>query len=101
VRQWFDEIRTRNYPVQRFSNTQEGSEPFAKFSTLLFFSAGYKSIDLIRSAWKRFVLIVEPLQFHDSPDDQVNRQDRAAARGLSLLVWEVFMIFPRFKRGIK
>jgi hypothetical protein len=27
---------------------------------------GYKSADLIRSAPKRFVLIVQPLQFHDS-----------------------------------
>jgi hypothetical protein len=51
-------------PVQRFSNTQAGSEPFAKFSTLLLFSTGYKSVDLIRSAWKRFVLIVQPSQFH-------------------------------------
>jgi hypothetical protein len=55
-------------PVQRFSNTQVGSEPFGKCSTLLLFSAGYKSVDLIRSAWKRFVLIVQPLQFHDSLD---------------------------------
>jgi hypothetical protein len=29
---------------------------------------GYKSVDLIRSAWKRFVLIVQPLQFHDNLD---------------------------------
>jgi hypothetical protein len=43
-----------------------GSEPFAKFYTLLLFSTGYKSVDLIRSAWKRFVLIVQPLQFHYS-----------------------------------
>jgi len=54
--------------VQRFSNTQAGSEPFAKFATLLFFSTGYKSVDLIRSALKRFVLIVQPLQFHYSLD---------------------------------
>ena len=52
--------------VQRFSNTQEGSEPFGKFSTVLFFSLGYKSLDLTRSAWRRFVLIVQPLQFHYS-----------------------------------
>jgi len=50
--------------VQRFSNTQVGSEPFAKFSTLLLFPTGHKSIELIRSAWKWFVLIVQPLQFH-------------------------------------
>jgi hypothetical protein len=54
--------------VQRFSDTQAGSEPFRKFSTLLLFSAGDKSVDLIRSAWKRFILIVQPLQFHDSLD---------------------------------
>jgi hypothetical protein len=29
------------------------------------FSMGYKSLDLIRSARKRCVLIVQPLQFHD------------------------------------
>jgi hypothetical protein len=57
---------TMSERVQRFSNTQAGSEPFGKFSTLLLFSMGYKSIDLIRSAWKRFVLIVQPLQFHYS-----------------------------------
>jgi len=27
-----------------FSNTQGGSEPFGKFSTVLFFSLGYKSL---------------------------------------------------------
>jgi hypothetical protein len=54
--------------VRRFSNTRVGSEPFAKLHTLLLFSTGYKSVDLIRSAWKRFVLIVQPLQFHYSLD---------------------------------
>jgi hypothetical protein len=48
------------FPAQRFSNTQEGSEAFAKFCTLLLFSTGYKSVDLLRSAWKRFVLIMQP-----------------------------------------
>ncbi|MFZ0200207.1 MAG: hypothetical protein WAL05_13525, partial [Candidatus Sulfotelmatobacter sp.] len=38
--------------VQRFSNTQAGSESFGKFSTLFLFSTGYKSVDLICSAWK-------------------------------------------------
>ncbi len=38
--------------VQRFSNTRVGSERFGKCSTLLLFSAGYKSVDVIRSAWK-------------------------------------------------
>jgi hypothetical protein len=38
--------------VQRFSKTQVGSEPFGKVCTLLLFSTGYKSVDLIRSAWK-------------------------------------------------
>jgi hypothetical protein len=54
--------------VRRFNNTQVGYEPFAKFYTLLLFSAGYKSLDLIRSARNRFVLIAQPLQFHDSLD---------------------------------
>ena len=58
--------------VQRFSNTQAGSEPFGEFSTLFYFSTGYKSVDLIRSAWKRFVLIVQPLQFHYIRDDRSN-----------------------------
>ena len=31
---------------------------------LYLFSTGYKSVGMIRSAWKRFVLIVQPLQFH-------------------------------------
>ena len=31
---------------------------------------GYKSVDLIRYDWKRFVLIVKPLQFHYSPVSQ-------------------------------
>jgi len=47
-----------------FSNTQGSSEPFEKVSTLFLFSTGYKSVDSIRSAWKRFALIVQPLQFH-------------------------------------
>jgi hypothetical protein len=42
-----------------------GSAPLGKFSTPLLFLTGYKSFDLIRSAWKRSVLIVRPLQFHD------------------------------------
>ena len=54
------------FPVQRFSSSTVGSEPFGKFSTILLFSTGYKSVDLLRSAWKRFVLIVQPLQFHYS-----------------------------------
>jgi hypothetical protein len=33
---------------------QTSSEAFAKFFTLLLFSMGYKAVDLIRSAWKRF-----------------------------------------------
>src|SRR5260370_38549697 len=59
-------VKLARQRVQRFSNTQVGSEPFAKFSTLLLFPTGYKSVALIRSAWKRSVLIVQPLQFHDS-----------------------------------
>jgi len=41
-----------NVPVRRFSNTQEGSEPFGRLFTLLLFSTGYKSVDLSRSARK-------------------------------------------------
>jgi hypothetical protein len=62
----------RTYDVQRFSNTPWDSEAFAKVSTLLLFATGYKSVDLIRSAWKRFVLIVQPLQFHYSLEDCAN-----------------------------
>jgi hypothetical protein len=61
---WVQRLMSKR--VQRFSNTQEGSEPFAKFSTLFLFSMVYKSVVLIRSAQKRFVLIVQPLQFHYS-----------------------------------
>ncbi len=57
------------FPVQRFSSSTAGSEAFRKFSTLLLFSTGYKSVDLIRSAWKRFVLIVQLLQFHYNVDE--------------------------------
>src|SRR6266852_9045856 len=35
---------------RRILSSQDGSEPFGKFSTLLLFSTGYKSVDLIRSA---------------------------------------------------
>jgi hypothetical protein len=66
MQQHSTKLRASIVLVQRFSNTQAGSEPFAKFSTLLLFSTGYKSDDLIRCAWKRCVLIVQPLQFHDN-----------------------------------
>src|SRR6266567_7682408 len=55
--------------VQWFSNTQAGSEPFGKFCTVLLFSTGYKRGDVIRSACTRFVLIVQPLQFHYSLEE--------------------------------
>jgi hypothetical protein len=62
----------------RLSNTQEASEPFGKLCTLLLFSAGYKSLDLIRSAPKRSVLIVQPLQFHYSIGDHAPEPLKAA-----------------------
>jgi hypothetical protein len=55
--------RTNDLGIMR---TQVGSELLAEFYTLLFFSAGYKSVGLICSAWKRLVLIVQSLQFHYS-----------------------------------
>jgi hypothetical protein len=39
-------------PAQWFSSSTVGSEPLGKFSTLLYSSTDYKSVDLIRSAWK-------------------------------------------------
>ena len=42
---WVQRLMSKR--VQRFSNTQVGYEPFAKFYALLLFSAGYKSVDLI------------------------------------------------------
>ena len=60
------------FQVQRFSSSTVGSEAFGEFCTLLLFSTGYKSVDLIRSAWKRSVLIVQPLQFHYGLDDRAN-----------------------------
>jgi hypothetical protein len=36
---------------RRILSSQVGSEPFGKFSTVLLFSTGYKSVDLIRSVW--------------------------------------------------
>jgi len=47
------------FPVQRFS-----TEPFGKFSTLLLFPTGYKSVDLIRGSYKTSALNVELLQFY-------------------------------------
>jgi hypothetical protein len=68
-------IRTLGTGVSPYNGLaiQASSEAFAKFSTLLLFSMGYKAVDLIRSAWKRFVLIVQPLQFHDSLEDGAKR----------------------------
>jgi hypothetical protein len=40
---------------------------------------GYKSTDLICSAWKRFVLIVQPLQFHDSLEYGANQEGQTEA----------------------
>jgi hypothetical protein len=65
---WDREARAKKNEIENGASCDEtvGSAPFRKFSTLLLFSTGYKSVDLIRSAWKRSVLIVRPLQFHDS-----------------------------------
>ena len=63
-----NEDRSTRGPLDAsLSNTRAGSEPLATFSTLLLLSTGYKSVDLICSALKRFVLIVQPLQFHYIP----------------------------------
>jgi hypothetical protein len=62
----FNRLHSANLPVHGFSSSTVGSEPLGKFSTLLLFSTGYRTVDLICSAWKRFVRIVQPLQFHYS-----------------------------------
>ena len=51
---------------RRILSSHAGSEPFGKFSALLLFSTDYKSVNLIRSAWKWFVLNMELLQFYYS-----------------------------------
>jgi hypothetical protein len=71
------------FPARRFSNTQAGSERFAKFSSLLLSSTGYKSVDLIRSAWKRFVLILQPLQRYYSGHLHARHQQGQAGRSES------------------
>jgi hypothetical protein len=48
-----------------------GPASFAQSYALLLFSTGYKSVELNRSVWNRFVLIVQPLQFHDSLDHRI------------------------------
>jgi hypothetical protein len=40
---------------------------------------GCKSADLIRSVWKRLVLFVQPLQFHDSQEDGANQKGQTEA----------------------
>jgi hypothetical protein len=45
-------LQRGNITVQWFSSSQAGSEPFRKFSTLLLFSTGYKSVHFIGSVWK-------------------------------------------------
>src|SRR6266567_5308111 len=56
------------------------------------FSSSYKSVDLICSARKRSVLIVQPLQFHDSPDDRSTGQPARSRRRESLVVAAAFKI---------
>ena len=53
-------------PVQRFSNTQVGSEPLGKFSTLLDSSTAYKNSNSHRYDPFRPVLNMELLQFYYS-----------------------------------
>jgi hypothetical protein len=77
-------LQAPDIPVQWFSSSIVGSEPFGKFSTLLLFSTGYKSVDLIRSACRRFVLIVRPLQFHYSLDDRANLNRVPLRLGISV-----------------
>jgi hypothetical protein len=72
------------FPVQRFSSSTVGFEPFGKFSTLLLFSTGYKSVDLIRSVWDPFVLIVQPLQFHYSLEHRADAKPDLFRRARAL-----------------
>jgi hypothetical protein len=46
------ELNPQGAKHRRILSSQPGSEPFREFPTLLFFSTCYKSVDLIRSAWK-------------------------------------------------
>jgi hypothetical protein len=54
------------FPVQWFSSTQAGSDPFRKFSTLFYFSMGYKGADVRRYDPICFVLSIGLLQFYYS-----------------------------------
>ncbi len=54
------------FPVHRFSSSQEDSDPFRKFSTLLDFSTSYQPNVLIRFRVICSVLIMELLQFYYS-----------------------------------
>jgi len=52
--------------ARRILSTQKGSDPFGKFSTLLYFSTAYKSDELNRYGLICTVLTMELLQFHYS-----------------------------------
>jgi DNA invertase Pin-like site-specific DNA recombinase len=88
------------FQVQRFSSSTAGSEPLGKFPTLLLFSTGYKSVDLIRSAWKRFVLIVQPLQFHDSDTSLPHGEMLFQIIG-AIAQWERSLIAERVRAGLQ
>jgi len=54
------------FPVQWFSSSRAGSEPFGKFSTLFAFSTAYKAHVLICYDPKCSILSIELLQFYYS-----------------------------------
>jgi len=55
------------FPVQRFSSTQEGSEPFVELCTLPYLPIAYQPSVLIVYGWICSVLSMELLQFYYSP----------------------------------
>jgi hypothetical protein len=56
--------------VRRILSTQKGSDPFGKFSTLLYFSTAYKSDESSRHGLICTVLTIELLQFYYSGFEQ-------------------------------
>jgi len=52
--------------ARRILSSTPGSEPFGKFSTLLYFSTGYQHVDSHRHDLFRRVLNMELLQFYYS-----------------------------------
>jgi hypothetical protein len=71
MRYWESSKRNSNprYVIKQYSGLAIHRQVLNRLQNFLLYSSfptGYKSVDLIRSAWKRFVLIVQPLQFHDN-----------------------------------